>query len=338
MTELPPFNNPPPRPGMSPVEPVNPNLSSPTAPTQLEEPQADRWQGARSLAAWILRWALLGVGIGGAWLFGVLVAQFFPAPNPEPPLQEVVARRTSRFFQKVGSLPEWWTGDPLTPAPPPAVSPDSPAPEVASQPPPPVALTEAQREQVSVELEDLTGELQSLRDRTSAVEQQLGLPTVESPLEDRIENANNRLNPPTESAPATPTDNTAPALQPASGTAPDPLFQVNAYRVTLPSDVLFAPGQTVIQPNAQALLDSILPDIARYPDATIVIGGYTDIETDSATPTDLSYQQAIAVQRYLAQRLGDTPMHWVPVGYGTSTLGSTGGVQLNRRIAIAIVP
>lgn len=338
MTELPPFNNPPPRPGAPPVESPPPGASAPPAPAPPEAPQTNRWQGVQSLSAWILRWALLGVGIGGAWLFGLLVAQFFPANNPEPPLQEVVARRTSRFFQKVGSLPEWWGGDTLAPAPPPAVSPAPAAPETASQPPPPVALTDAQREQVSVELDDLTGELQSLRDRTSAVEQQLGLPTVASPLEERIENANNRLNPPTEAPPTAPTGSTAPALQPASGTVPDPLFQVNAYRVTLPSDVLFAPGQAEIRPNAQPLLDSILPDIARYPDATIVIGGYTDIETASATPTDLSYQQAIAVQRYLAQRLGDSPVHWVPVGYGNSNLGSTGGVQLNRRITIAIVP
>jgi len=337
MTELPPFNNPPPRPGMPPVEPVTPNLSSPTAPTQLEVPEASRWQGVRSLSAWILRWALLGVGIGGAWLFGVLVAEFFPANNPEPPLQEVVARRTARFLQKVGSLPAWWTGDTVAPAPPAAAA-DPSAPLAASPPPRPIALTDAQREQVSVELDDLTGELQSLRDRTSAIEQQLGLPTVETPLEDRIENANNRLNPPTAAPPAASSDTTAPALQPALGTTPDPLFQVNAFRVTLPSDVLFAPGQAVIRPNAQPLLDSILPDVARYPDATIVIGSHTDLETDSATPTDLSYQQAIAVQRYLAQRLGETPLRWVPVGYGNSNLGSTGSVQLNRRITIAIVP
>ena len=118
----------------------------------------------------------------------------------------------------------------------------------------------------------------------------------------------------------------------------DPLFQVNAYRVTLPSDVLFVPGQATLQPNAQPLLNNILPDVARYPDSTVVVGSYTDIETEGATPTDLSYQQAIAVQQYLAQSLGDETVHWVPVGYGNSAIGSTGGVQLSRRITLAIVP
>lgn len=334
MTELPPFNNPPPRPGAPPVE-AAPDVSSTPAPPARAAAPPQRWQGARTVSVWILRWALLGVGVGGAWLFGVLVAEFFPANNPQPPLQEVVARKTSRFFQKVGSLPEWWADEE-------AATPATPAAPVSApstgQPSRPIALSEDQREQVNVELEAIAGELQSLRDRTSAVEQQLGLPDIGIPLEERIENASDRLNPPTDAPPPDAADATTPALQPAAGAAPDPLFQVNAYRVTLPSDVLFVPGQATLEPNAQPLLDSILPDVARYPDSTIVVGSYTDIETEGATPTELSYQQAIAVRQYLAQRLGDDSVHWVPVGYGNSTIGSTGSVQLSRRITIAIVP
>ncbi|WP_204137351.1 OmpA family protein [Halomicronema sp. CCY15110] len=332
MTELPPFNNPPPRPdapGMSEV-------SAPTAPTVVEPPEPSRWQGVRSLSVWILRWALLGAGVGGAWCFGILVAQFFPASDPEPPLIEVVTRRTARFFQKVGNLPEWWTGEAtLSPTALPAPATDAPP---APPAPRPIALTEAQREQVTVELDAISNNLQTLRDRTSAVERQLALPDADLPLEERLDNAVNRLNPPTTVAPANPPNSNDSALQPATGSPPDPLFQVNAYRVTLPSDVLFRPGQATLQPNAPALLDSILPDVARYPDATVVVGSHTDIATEGATPTDLSYQQAIAVQQYLAQRLGDETVHWVPVGYGNSTLGSTGTVQLSRRITLAIVP
>ncbi len=340
MTELPPFNSPPPRPGVTPIEPLPPELSSPTAPTVLEPPEPSRWQGVRSLSAWVLRWSLLGVGVGGAWLFGVLVAEFFPANNPEPPLQEVVARKTSRFFQKVGSLPDWWAGDTtLAPTALPISTPENAPPTTTPQATRPITLTDAQREQVTVELEAITGTLQSLRDRTSAVERQLGLPDGAISLEERIDNAASRLNPPT-ATPATPpsSDGAAPALQPTVGEPTDPLFQVNAYRVTLPSDVLFVPGQATLQVNAQPLLNNILPDVARYPNSTVVVGSYTDLETEGATPTDLSYQQAIAVQQYLAQSLGDETIHWVPVGYGNSTIGSTGGVQLSRRITIAIVP
>lgn len=336
MTELPPFNNPPPRPDAPPVESGMSEVSAPTAPTVVEPPEPSRWQGVRSLSVWILRWALLGAGVGGAWCFGILVAQFFPVSDPEPPLIEVVTRRTARFFQKVGNLPEWWTGET-------AVSPTAlPTPATDAPPAPPtprpIALTEAQREQVTVELDAIANNLQTLRDRTSAVERQLALPDADLPLEERLDNAVNRLNPPTTVAPANPPNSNDSALQPATGSPPDPLFQVNAYRVTLPSDVLFMPGQATLQPNAPALLDSILPDVARYPDATVVVGSHTDIATEGATPTDLSYQQAIAVQQYLAQRLGDETVHWVPVGYGNSTLGSTGTVQLSRRITLAIVP
>lgn len=334
MTELPPFNSPPPKHDEGgPVEDI---VSG--EPQPLAEPSApDRWQGIRSVFAWILRWALLGAGVGGAWLFGILVAQFFPAPNPDPPAQEIVTRRTSRFFQKLGRLPAWWSGDDLSSETPiaPRLESNPPTP-----PPPtsPVTLSDAEREQVAVELDAVETEIQSLRDRTSALEQQLGLPTVEVPLEERVDNVANRLSPPAETATQPPPPTPTAVRQPTPGAAPDPLFQVNAYRVTLPSDVLFVPGQAILQSNAQPLLDSILQDVGRYPNATIVVGSYTDIATEEATPTELSYQQAIAVQRYLSQRLADNAAHWVAVGYGNTNLGSTGGVQLSRRITLAIVP
>ncbi|MDB9524902.1 OmpA family protein [Oscillatoria sp. CS-180] len=334
MPELPPFNNPPPQ---TEIGPVGEGLPE-GVPTQIEPAiqSPNRWQGIRSLLAWIVRWSLLGVGVGGAWLLGILVAQFLPASEPKPPAQEIVTRRTSRFFQKLGRLPEWWAGDSVDLGTSSVSSRLETAPANPTQPSRPIALSDDQREQVSVELDAIAADVQRLRDRTAAVEQQLGLPDVALSLEERLDNATNRLSPsteaPAEEAPPTPT------LQPALQAAPDPLFQLDAYRVTLPSDVLFTTGEAILQSNAQPLLDNILQDIGRYRDATIVVGSYTDIETDSNTATELSYQQAIAVQRYLSQRLGDDSVHWVAVGYGDSTLGSTGGIQLTRRITIAIVP
>jgi hypothetical protein len=109
----------------------------------------------------------------------MLVAQFFPASDPEPPLIEVVTRRTARFFQKVGNLPEWWTGETaLSPTALPAASTDAP-PATTTPPPRPIALTPEQREQVSVELDAIANNLQTLRDRTSAVERQLALPDAD---------------------------------------------------------------------------------------------------------------------------------------------------------------
>lgn len=337
MTELPPFNNPPPRPQYGPLEEPSSEAVPPVAAPAAEPPTESRWQGVRSLLEWVLRWALLGAGVGGAWLFGILVAQFFPAPNPDPPIQEVVTRKTGRFFQKVNRLPEWWAGDTPRPGATPIAPVTETAPATSTQSTRPIVLTDEQREQVSIELEAIAGELQRLRDRTSAVEQQLGLPSIELSLEERIDNATNRLSPPTE-ATQPPPPAVTPDLQTTPGIAPDPLFQVNAYRVTLPSDVLFAPGEAILQANAQPLLDNILQDVGSYPDSTIVVGSYTDVDAEDTTPTELSYQQALAVQRYFDQRLGNDTIHWVTVGYGNSNIGSTGGVQLSRRITIAIVP
>ena len=334
MPELPPFEN---TLNQSEVAPIGDVLPPPVDPA--EQPEGSRLRGVRSLFAWIFRWALLGVGVGGVWILGVLVAQFFPSSSPQPPLQEVVTRRSNRFVQKVRRLPSWWRGDDFRPSGSAAI------PRFASEPPAapstsrPITLSNIQREQITVEMEAIQTDLQQLRDRTSAVEQQLSLPNLAMPLEDRLGGVENRLSPPTETA-QPPESAPAESAAPPANTVPppDPLLQVDAYRVTLPSDVLFSPGDAILQPNSQPLLDSILQDIGQYPGATILVGSYSDIQMGEGTVTDLSYQQAIAIQRYLAQRLGNDTYHWVAVGYGNTSLGSTGSTQLSRRVTIAIVP
>ena len=338
MTELPPFSNPPPdNPELAPIGDALP----PPTESSHKDPGTGRWQGVRSLFAWIFRWALLGVGVGGVWFLGVLVAQFFPAPSPTPPLQEVVTRRTNRFIQKVRRLPSWWAGDTFRPRAPTAlprlpVEPTTPAPTTR-----PITLSETDREQVEIELAAIQEDLQRLRDRTSAVETQLGLPSLERPLEDRLGGVENRLSPPTETAQGAeiaPSTASETASDTPSAPPSDPLFQVEAYRVTLPGDVLFSPGQATLQTNAQPLLDSFLLDVGRYQGATILVGSYTDLQSGEGTAAELSYQQAIAVQQYLSQRLGNDSYHWVTVGYGNTSVGVTGSAPLSRRVTIAIVP
>lgn len=345
MPELPPFHNPPPRSDGVPEEASDqPSASATPAPPVAAPDKPDRWRRPRSLIAWLIRWALLGGGVCGAWLVGVLVAQFAPASDPAPPVQEILVRRTQQVVQKVRRFPAWWSGDDRRPGGSAAVLPGS-LPETApSLVAPPPDLSADQRDQVMAELEALQTEVQQLRDRTSALEQQLEIPPLEQSLERRLGTVANRLNPPEIAAqptPETPSEGTPdpPESAPATGRpAPDPLFEIDAYRVTLPSDVLFVPGDGALQANAEPLLDSILLDIGQYPGATILVSSHTDIEADEMTPTELSYQQALAVQRYLSQRLGETPYHWVTVGYGTTELGGPGGRPLNRRLAIAIVP
>ncbi|MEM9007622.1 MAG: OmpA family protein [Cyanobacteria bacterium P01_F01_bin.86] len=332
MAELPPFENSPSRPE---AVPIGDTLSFRVEPT--EPRQTDRWRGTRILFAWLFRCALLGVGVGGAWFLGMLVAEFLPSSATAPPLQEVVVRRTNRVVQKVRRLPAWWRGDALRPS----IAPAVPRPATETSPPAPavrpITLSALEREQVAVELEAIQADLQQLRDRASAVETQLGLPDLDRSLAERLKSAENRLSPPTEGsqAPVAPTTASPPTTP---ETPPDPLFQVEAYRVTLPSDILFDPGESILQPNSQSLLDSILQDVGQYPGATILVGCYSDIQVGNSTATDLSYQQAIAIQRYLAQRLGNDTYHWVAVGYGNTSLGTVGSTQLGRRVTIAIVP
>lgn len=342
MAELPPFKNPLKNPSPQADQPLQPAASpvgetlAPTESVRVESPRPSRWQGLASLSAWMLRWALLGIGVGSVWGLGIVVAQFFPAANPAPPLQEKVLRRIHRFVRKVRSFPSWWAGDvrqgersALLPPPQPAVN----APPVDV---PPVALSDEAREQVTVELAAVRAGLQQLRDRTSALETQLGLPALDKPLEERLSSVTNRLSPPAELPPATASEPAQPAAPPRP--ISEPLFRVDAYRVTLPGDVMFTPGETFLQTAAQPLLDTILLDIGRYPGATVLVGSYTDLELEAATPAEVSHQQAIAVQNYLSQRLGDESYHWVTVGYGNSFIGITGGSLLNRRVVIAIVP
>ncbi len=336
MPELPPFNPPPPRPSTVPQPPQDSAVPLGDLRPIAHDPEPTQVSALRSILVWAGRWALLGAGVVAAWLLGVLIAQWFPAANPRPPLQEFALRRTLRFTQKLQSLPAWWAGDPSSMAVG-TGSASPPATSVAPQPPsPPITLPAAQREIAAGELAALTEEIQRLRDRTTALERQLGLPTVDIALEERLKNAQNRLSPPTE-ATTLPPNQPSPAVTEVPPSQ-DPLFQVNAWRVTLPGDVLFAPGQSTLFNNAYPLLDSLLPDIARYPNATVVVGSYTDAEVPNASLAEISYQQSLAVQRYLEQRLGKTGHHWLAVGYGSSTVGSASGPQLTRRVTIAIVP
>lgn len=333
MADLPNFTNPPS--GSAPVgEGLTPLASNPAPATP------DRWQGTKTLLVWALRWAGLGVGVTVAWGLGGVIAQVTPGAATDPPLQELLVRRTQRVTQKLSRLPQWWAGDglrPTTPAPP-LLS--DPAPPVAT--PRPVNLTPEQRQQITTELEAIQGDLQRLRDRASALEVQLGLPTLSDPLETRLASLSSRLAPDPETpinpvAPLAPSPDTATAT-PAAAIPIHPLLQVDAYRVTLPSDLLFTGGEAILQPAATQLLDSILADVGRYPGATILVGSYTDRGSDAEAGVALSFQQAIAVQRYLASRLGEDQYHWITVGYGQSGLGNPGGTTLTRRIAIAIVP
>jgi outer membrane protein OmpA-like peptidoglycan-associated protein len=334
MAELPPFDN-----SLPPLETVAVPSDSTTSavPPQVKQTPKGKLPLAKGLMIWVWRWLLLGTGVSAAWILGLLTAQFFPAPNTNPPLQEIVLRQGQRHSQKLRRLPQWWSGESFGDSDSQTTVPLVRDPISPSTAPRPIALSDPQREQITVELGAIQADLQRLRDRTSALETQLGLLSPSEPVEQRLETVANRLDPPTD--PVADTNGASPPAAAAPNPTPtNPLFEVEAYRVTLPGDLLFAPGETILQSTAQQWLETILSDVGRYPGATILVGSHSDAEPNEDQIVDVSFQQAMAVQRYLTERLGEEQYHWVAVGYGDSALSERRSDQPQSWVTIAIVP
>lgn len=332
MAELPPLDNSPPL----ETVPSTGEQAGFAAQSPAKQGTAGKLPMVKGLLTWALRWLLLGAGVSGAWVLGLVVAQFFPAKSVNPPIQEIVLRHGQRTSQKLRRLPQWWAGDSGTQDI--SAAPFVREPASPSTAPRPIALSEPQREQITVELGAIETDLQRLSDRTSALETQLGMLSPSEPVEQRLETVSSRLNPPTDAvAESNPSEPTAPATAP-NPTPTDPLFEMDAYRVTLPGDLLFAPGEAILQSTAQQWLETILSDVGRYPGATILVGSHSDAEPREDQMVDVSFQQAMAVQRYLAERLGEAQYHWVAVGYGDSALSESRSEQPQNWVTIAIVP
>lgn len=338
MAELPPLDN-----SFPPLEtvPSTGDSAAIAAQPQAEKGPSGQMSMVKGLLAWVLRWMLLGAGVSGAWVFGLVLAQFFPAQNSNPPLQEIVLRHGQRTSQKLRRLPQWWSGDRFDTQGNASTAPFVREPASPNTAPRPIALSEPQREQITVELAAIEAELQQLGDRASALETQLGLLSPSEPVEQRLETVASRLNPPTDPVADDSNPESAEPAAPAIAPNPiptDPLFDVDAYRVTLPGDLLFAPGEAILQSTAQQWLETILSDVGRYPGATILVGSHSDAEPNADPIVDISFQQAMAVQRYLTARLGEEQYHWVTVGYGDSALSEHSSEQPQSWVTIAIVP
>lgn len=305
----------------------------------------------RSLLTFIFRLLLLGVSTSGAWLAGVAVAKYYyPAQSPAPPLQEIVLRRSSHFIRRIQRLSELWNQSSLSPknldpsfsstesAPPPSQI-------VVSNPNPVRSLTAAEQQQVEQTLALLETELQDLSDRTTKLETQLGQPPSNSSLASRLQTLNRQISFQTAPAATGEAANTAaepfpiPARSAPDSTTGNIAAAVAPLKVTLPSDLLFEDNQESLKAEAKSILDSIIPDLVKYPGAAILIGCHTDNQTEANISRELTFQQAIAIERRLAQILGHT-YHFVPIGYGqTQPLASNNTAtdrQRNRRIEIII--
>ncbi len=359
---LPPISPEPAAPGAGPGK-VAPG---PVIPPPVPKPRSGLGAGLHGLWTLVVRLIILGAGVSLGWLAGLLVAQALPSGNPEPPLTEVALRYGSQTRRKLRQLPRWWQGS-APPADAPADNSASPAaavsestetagPEAAV----PEALTEDERDSIEADLTSLQQDLASVTARLTELETTLGA-APNGTVEERLQQLNQRLGPASAIADAPETDapeadapeanaaetddsaEAAPAAPPPATRVPyqEPRFALVSDRIVLPSALLFEPGSSTLTAPGQQLLDSIAPDLARYGAATLLVGSHTD-GADPDQASQITLQQAVAVEQYLAPQLEGSGTRWVSVGYG-QTRPSTGGTtpgdqQRNQRVEIGIVP
>ncbi|PSR17183.1 hypothetical protein C8255_13990 [filamentous cyanobacterium CCP3] len=305
---------------------------------------------SRLHALWTLlvRLIMLGVGVSSGWIVGMLVAQTFPARSAEPPLTEVALRHSSQTLGKLQQLPQWWRGDRgVGTAPEEAPAPESGTPE-SLDPPGADAATErppvSESDRIATDLNTLSQDISSLNTRLKALETDLDLPSSGS-IEERFQRLDQSFNAdnaaaesPAAESPAAP----SPAAEPVALTPYQELrFPLVRDRVVLPSGLLFEPGSSTLTTPGQQLLNTIAPDLNRYGAATLLVGSHTDSATASEPASQLTLQQSLAVQQYLAPQLEGSGSRWVAVGYGSTrplVIEAGADQSRNRRVEIGIVP
>ncbi|MFE1743654.1 OmpA family protein [Coleofasciculus sp. H7-2] len=280
--------------------------------TKQEAPFADNTSPRQStgigrfLLVFLWRLLLLGVGSGLAWLFGLVLAGVFPDLTPDVPLVVKVLRRAKS---------ETSTSSTFKPSPVTSAS-------------PPVELSADQRRQLQAELQQLQADLQALRDRTTKLETQIGRQSSTEPLAARLQEISQQLQ-----GDRVPNPNQLTAASRVS-------LPSDALKVTLPSDLLFKDSDSVLLPQAPAILDNVIADLRNYPGATIQIAAHTDDIGEATDNRELSFRRAQAAEQYLFTAL-EKKYHMIVVGCGETfplvENNSDINRQRNRRIEIAII-
>jgi OmpA-OmpF porin, OOP family len=289
--------------------------SIPDLSSKVLQPMAFGWK--RFFFTMVFRLLLLGIGGGSAAVVGVAIAQLYPTQAQEPPsleklMQQAQSLLQHSLLQNIGQLlPNNQQSQvaPVSPVSVPAASPTA------------NALSDSERQQLQVEMTELQAELQTLTSQSTEPLADRG-----QEIQKRIQMVQERLS----------------SFIPQAGTVV-PLvssdINPNHLMVTLPSDALFAAGGT-FRPD-ETILNSILTDLQRYPEAAIQVSAHTDQQNAGSTDQDRSLEQAKAVQQYLSTQLSKE-VHWVTIGYGHSRPivpdDSPENRQRNRRIEILIKP
>jgi len=279
---------------------------------------------ALGLLTVVFRLLLLGVGGGLAWLVGMAIAQIAPGAIAEPPLAEQMIRQVESLEARRQNLWERFR---------PGQSPNAAVePATALQP---LELSPAEQRLAEGELERLQTELQDLRDRTLQLETELGISPGLGPVDERLRQLQQRLDPNAASLDGIATVGSDEGTRGGTPGTDSPLL------ITLPSDTLFEADGQMLRPAARGILDSIARDLQSFPNAVIQVAAHTDTGTDAATQRVDSFAQASAVTQYLSQRL-DSTYTWLTVGFGQTQPLETAQPDVpssrNRRVEIRISP
>lgn len=126
----------------------------------------------------------------------------------------------------------------------------------------------------------------------------------------------------------------ATSAKPATA-APTPAGQ-RSYTL---GDTLFSHGKADLQPAAMATLDKLAESLAKEPNRTIVVEGYTDNSGSKAKNLELSQRRADAVMQYLIAH-GVSAANISAVGKGAAapvaSNSTAQGRQQNRRVNIIV--
>ena len=109
----------------------------------------------------------------------------------------------------------------------------------------------------------------------------------------------------------------------------------------LPADVLFDFDSAQLKPDASALLGQAVAMIAKYPDASVTVDGYSDSFGKADYNQSLSQQRAQAVQDWLQAHAPSGTYHFKAQGHGAvdfvvSPTLSIDQQQPNRRVELII--
>ncbi len=115
----------------------------------------------------------------------------------------------------------------------------------------------------------------------------------------------------------------------------------NTIILNMPSNVTFATGQDLLNPNFFQVLDSVAIVLNKYPKTLLDVDGHTDSVGDENSNQALSERRAVTVARYLNSRAVDSRRLQV-IGFGETRPiadnASDAGRSANRRVELRISP